>query len=166
VPFTFVRPVDVRVFDERPILDIGTGDGQTLDALIPGAHDVVAIDRSFEMLRTSGLSLVVCADARVLPFRDNSLRTVLAADLFHHLDDEALLTVLRETRRTLKDRGRLVAWWYAAAATPAPDAPRFPRTIDVVATALGSAGFSSSEELELDIEIGGGPPTVGLLGRS
>jgi SAM-dependent methyltransferase len=158
MPFTFVRPADTRVLETRPVLDIGTGDGQTIRSLIGADSGIVGVDRSIELLSSTGLAHVACADAAALPFADGSFSTVLAADLFHHVDD--LERVIAEIRRVLRPDGALVAWWYANAAHEAPDAPRFPRSFDEVA-----ALWPGAEPLELEIVLGGGPPTVGLLGR-
>lgn len=160
MPFTFVRPADTRLLDERPLLDLGTGDGQTLRTLAPDLRDIVATDRSFDVLRSAGVPRVVCAEAGTLPFVDDSFATVLAADLFHHIED--LEAVLSEIRRVLRPDGRLVAWWYERAAHGAPDAPRFPRSFEEVASHWPAARVRA---LDLEIVIGGGPPTVGLLGR-
>ena len=157
MPFTFVRPADPRVLDGRPLLDVGTGDGQTLRALVENHGLVVGIDRSTILRPTVG------ADAVLLPFGGSVFATVLAADLFHHLDDAALTLTLEELWRVLRPDGLVVAWWYAGEATSAPDAPRYPRTIEPVRDALTSAGFTNVRELGLDVVLGGGPPTVGIV---
>jgi ubiquinone/menaquinone biosynthesis C-methylase UbiE len=107
----------------------------------------------------------VNAEAGHLPFRDESFATVLGADLFHHLDDANLATVLGEISRVLPPEGRLVAWWYERPGRDAPDAPRYPRDYSVVATAAGAAGFTSVSKLDLTTTVDAGPPTVGLVAR-
>ncbi len=162
--WTFVRPRDASLLTPRPLLDVGTGDAQTVLELADAT--AVGIDRSLETLRAakqSGLGRVVCGDTLSLPFRPGSFAVVLAADLLHHIPDSSLTNVLREARAVLRPDGRLVAWWYEQSPHPAPDAPRFPRGVDEVLRALRDAGFDSGEELELDATVGGGPPTVGIV---
>jgi len=154
VPFTFVRPVDARVLEGRPLLDLGTGDGQTLRTLVGDLREVVTVDRS------TVLAPMVAADALALPFADGSFVTVLAADLIHHVGD--LDALFAEVARVLRPDGVLVAWWYETAPHEAPDAPRFPRSYAEVAA---HARFGDVRPLDLEITLGGGPPTVGLLGR-
>jgi SAM-dependent methyltransferase len=160
VAFSFVRPCDVSLVEPRPLLDLGCGDGQT--ALGLGAHDAFGVDRSIESLRAaraSGLTRLTQARADILPFRDGTFRVVLAADLIHHVEDVAAL--FAEIGRVLRPGGILVAWWYAQAPHPAPGIPRFPRSYEDVA----AEASLDVEPLDLEIVIGGGPPTVGLLGR-
>jgi ubiquinone/menaquinone biosynthesis C-methylase UbiE len=167
VPWTFVRPADPSVLAGRPLLDIGTGDGQTVLAVADPTGLVVGLERSLEALRVArrtGVERAVCADAERLPVGSQRVAAVLAADLFHHLDRERLGRVLAEVHRVLVSGGRLVAWWYELPARPAPDAPRFPRPYEEIAGAVSRAGFGSVERLALS---GGeeGPPTVGVDAR-
>jgi ubiquinone/menaquinone biosynthesis C-methylase UbiE len=166
--WTFVRPADPGVLSGRPLLDLGTGDGQTLIALTASAGNglVVGLDRSLQALRPArltGLELVVCSSVPELPFRTGSFEVVLAGDLFHHLGTDALCSALGELRRVLRSGGRVVAWWYERAAHPAPDAPKFPRLYADVAPMVEAAGFASVVPLELEQPLASGPPTVGLL---
>lgn len=163
VPFSWVRPVDPRVLEGRPLLDVGVGDGQTLRTLIERRGLVVGTDRSADALRAArdvGVPLVR-AEGAALPFRDGSFEAVLAGDLFHHLDDSALNVVLREVRRVLAVGGRLVAWWYAKPGRPSPDAPRFPRSAPDVERTASAAGYEPSR-LELVTELVQSPRTEGL----
>lgn len=145
----------------RPLLDLGTGDGQTLAALVEVGGLVVGVDSAIDLLRPGDVN----AEGDRLPFRDQSFATVLAADLFHHLDDERLALVLTEIVRVLEPRGLLVAWWYEQPGRDAPDAPRYPRTYPVGAGAAGAAGFKAVSELELRSTVDAGPPTVGVVAR-
>ncbi len=162
MPWAWVRPVDMGLLEGRPLLDLGTGDGQTLAALVEPRGLVVGADRSSEALRAArgkGFALMA-ADATALPFRSGTFDTVLAGDLFHHLDDAALRAVVGEVRRVLRGGGRLVAWWYGSAGREAPDTPRHPRRFEDVETA--SDGFSVIR-LELEMSLEPAPPTVGLV---
>lgn len=150
------------------MLDLGTGDAQTISALTPSTGLVVGVDRSARVLRAArraGLTLAVEADAALLPFRDRTFETVLAADVLHHLADEALRHVLTEIRDVLLPSGRFVAWWYAASSRPAPDAPGYPRPLDVVMGAAAAVGLGAVEPLDLEVVLPGGPETVGLIAR-
>ena len=128
-----------------------------MGTLVAGGGLVVGLDRSADLLRRGSVN----AEADRLPFGAGAFATVLAADLFHHLDDGELVSVLGEIRRVLASGGRLVAWWYERAGIDAPDAPRFPRTFGDVAQRV--AGFGRVEALSLEVTLEAGPPTVGLL---
>jgi ubiquinone/menaquinone biosynthesis C-methylase UbiE len=155
MPWTFVRPRDRSLLAARPMLDIGTGDGQTLRALVDDPSGIVAIDRSTSLLTPGGLA----GDVMALPFADEAFATVLAADLLHHVGD--LDGAFAEIERVLRPDGLFVAWWYERSPHDAPDAPRFARTYEEVAAHTSL----DVEPLELEIVLGGGPPTVGIVGR-
>lgn len=123
--WAFVRPVDTSLLGQRPLLDLGTGDGSTVAALTQGGM-IVGVDRDRTLLRPGGVNAL----ADVLPFRSGSIGTVLAADVFHHLDDDALTRSLGEIARVLRKGGRLVAWWYEHTTDTSPDAPRYARALD------------------------------------
>lgn len=156
--WTWVRPADPSLLDGRPLLDLGTGDGQTLNALAPSGL-VIGIDRDPTLLRRGSVN----AEAHRLPIASKTIETVLAADLFHHLADPSLARAMQEVARVLAASGRLVAWWYETPGRPAPDAPRHPRAYEAVAAAALEAGFGSVGPLELTTTMASGPPTVGLL---
>jgi SAM-dependent methyltransferase len=117
---------------------------------------VVGVDRTLEFLRPGSVN----TRADRLPFKDRSFATVLAADLFHHLDDERLAAVLAEVDRVMRADGRLVGWWYEHTSDRSPDAPRHPRGFDAFVALAQPAGFRV-EALELVVEIPGSP-TVGV----
>lgn len=155
--FTWVRPADPNLLAGRPLLDLGTGDGQTLAALAPGGGLTVGVDSTIDLLRPGAVN----AEADELPFSDRSFATVLAADLFHHLDDARLGAVIEEIARVLGPHGRLVAWWYEQAGRHAPDAPRYPRSLDAV-LAKTRRMFRDSGALALEMTLEPAPPTVGI----
>jgi ubiquinone/menaquinone biosynthesis C-methylase UbiE len=157
VAWTFIRPADPSVLDGRPLLDLGTGDGQTLDALAARDGLTVGVDRTFHLLGPGAVN----AEARELPFRGGSFATVLAADLFHHLDDAELLAALTEIGRVMAPQGRLVAWWYEETSDRSPDAPRYPRTRDAFTALARTSGFSV-ETLEVIATVADSP-TVGVV---
>ncbi len=157
--FTWVRPADPSVLEGRPLLDLGTGDGQTLATLVRGPGLAVGVDRTIALLRPGSVN----AEAGCLPFRDGCFETVLAADLFHHLDDGSLSLVLVELARVLRPGGRLVAWWYETASRDAPDAPRYPRRLEAVTSA--AVQFKEVENLALEMTLEPAPATIGMLAR-
>jgi SAM-dependent methyltransferase len=157
--WSWVRPADPSLLDGRPLLDLGTGDAATIRGL---RGLVVGLDRSPEALRTAGSGRFVAGRAEQLAFRDGSLAVVVAGDLFHHLDDDALEATLGEVRRVLRPDGLLVAWWYERPSRPGPDAPRYPRSFDAVAA---FAEFDRIEQLDLVLTLDPAPATVGLVAR-
>jgi SAM-dependent methyltransferase len=164
VTWTWARPTDPTLLDGRPLLDLGTGDGQTLTTLVEDGL-IVGLDRSIQALgaaRRAGIERLVCASSDDLPLRDDRIGSVLAADLFHHLTDERLARALSEIRRVLRPDGSLVAWWYEHAGRPGPDAPAHPRSFELVADAIAEAGMKATA-LELEFSIEPVPPTVGVL---
>jgi SAM-dependent methyltransferase len=165
VKWTFLKPADESLLEGRPLLDVGTGDGQTLARLVRGPGVVVGLDRSFDALRAAGhtgIRLRVCSESGALPFGDGAIGTVLAGDLFHHLDDEQLRVASKEARRVLRAGGRLVAWWYESHARRVPGAPRFPRTYEAVAKIVTEAGFVGCADLLLEMTLQPAPKTASL----
>jgi SAM-dependent methyltransferase len=166
MPWTWVRPADPSLLDGRPLIDLGTGDGRTPAALGADGGLVVGVDRSPDAIRAArkaGVGRLVRAEAAWLPFRDGAIARVVAGDLFHHLAEAELASVLSEVRRVLRRGGLLVAWWYERGSRPAPDAPRFPRPLAVVDGLVTKAGFASTEALQLEFNLEPAPATVGLL---
>ena len=117
------RIVDTLQDEPRQrILDVGGGYGRVSGSLAR-RHDVTLVDISPEMIeeahrRWPGLK-VVEADARSLPFEDESFDVVLANDLLPHLND--LRTPLAELHRVSRRGGRVVfdttnssPWWVLA----------------------------------------------------
>ncbi|PWC89387.1 hypothetical protein TSH100_04925 [Azospirillum sp. TSH100] len=91
------------------ILDVGGGYGR-ITGPFAGRHDVTLVDISHEMLaeakeRFPALT-VQQADARKLPFADDSFDLVIAMDLLCHLPD--LEAGVRELQRVVKPGGRIV----------------------------------------------------------
>lgn len=84
----------VEWIKERPVLDVGAGDGKITDML--GA---VGFDNDLEgikLAQAKGVP-VVFGDAYKFPFRSNSFMAVFAGDVFEHL--EFPLVALREVHR-------------------------------------------------------------------
>ncbi len=128
------------------LLDVGTGTGALLRELSrrPGPpRRAVGVDSSARMLAAAGhLSpgwKLVEADARSLPFENDSFDVVTAAYLLHVLDHGDRNRVLEEIARVLRPAGRLV--------TVTPALPRAPvgRALlrPVAAMAERSSGLAS-----------------------
>lgn len=167
MPWTWVRPEDLSVLAGDRLLDLGVGDGMTLEALNPPARLVVGLDRSADALVAATRRMrhrLAAAEADHLPFRSACLDVVMAADLFHHLPEEALLETLGEISRVLRPGGRLVAWWYERHGREDVDGPRFPRPLNPVLRTVGETGFTEVKELPLRVAAGAAP-TVGLVAR-
>lgn len=163
--WAWIRPADPSALDGRPLLDLGCGDGQTLRTLVTGSGLAVGLDRSLDALRAarrSGVRRLVCADASELPFADGAFACVLAADLFHHLDDAELRGVLADVRRVMRDGGRLIAWWYERPGRGGPGAPRYPRAYGDVAEPARAAGLSPAA-LALELTLEPAPATAGIV---
>jgi SAM-dependent methyltransferase len=156
VAWTFVRPEDPAVLAGRPLLDLGTGDGQTVAALAPEGF-VVGVDERVDLLRHGAVNAL----AGALPFGNASFETVLAADLFHHMDDPHLAAAIAEIARVLRPGGHLIAWWYEHTSDTSPDAPRFARPYDEVAVEVRAVDLTV-EPLELKVAAPNSA-TVGLL---
>ena len=71
------------------ILDVGSGTGATLRAVIPEAKDVIAIDKSNSMLQrciiTNQAVRGVVADATALPFKPGCFDMITAVGVFEYV---------------------------------------------------------------------------------
>lgn len=82
----------VREIGTSPILDIGCGGGEYIEALSP-THDIVGVD----ILEYDNRSRIVRGDATRLPFQDDAFSTVLLFEVLEHLED--IDACLQEIRR-------------------------------------------------------------------
>ena len=102
------------------VLDVGCGKGEaTVHAALAGA-EVYGLDYAEGSLSLSRASLQVLpedarkrtvlirADAKSIPFTDESFDRIFILDLIEHLHDWELSTALREVRRLLKPGGYVV----------------------------------------------------------
>ena len=115
------REVMVRALADHPfsrVIDVGCGTGSLLMALhrrFPTAH-LTGLDADEGALRLAAGKLSSAgaeadlrpADARHLPFPDDSADAITSSLFFNHLNDETKVTVLREIRRCLSPRGLVV----------------------------------------------------------
>lgn len=112
VALALVRAIECRQLAglewERPILDIGCGDG--LFAEILAVRPEVGLDCSPRELgsaaRRGVYRALVCGDVAALPFQDGSFATILANGVLEHVRD--LAKGLCEIARVLWPGGRLL----------------------------------------------------------
>lgn len=96
------------LFDRLPLagrlLDLGSGTGTLAAGYAERGADVVALDRSGEMLRQAPVAARVVARAEACPFADASFDAVVAGQCWHWFDGPA---VARECTRLLAPGGVL-----------------------------------------------------------
>jgi ubiquinone/menaquinone biosynthesis C-methylase UbiE len=111
------------------VLDVGCGTGTLAIAAkrqVGPAGTVYGIDPSPEMTarankkaNQAGVEVVFGNGmAQGLPFRDGQFDVVLATLMLHHLPGKARHQCVREMRRVLKPKGRVVAVDFASSARP------------------------------------------------
>lgn len=115
------REAMVRSLADRPfsrVIDVGCGTGSLLMALhrrFPTAH-LTGLDADEGALRLAAGKLasmgavidLLPADARHLPFPNDSADAITCSLFFHHLNDLSKTAVLREIHRCLSPSGTLV----------------------------------------------------------
>ncbi len=98
------------------ILDLGCGEGRNSLYLSQVGYNIIGIDLSFKaasvmknnFFEESLKGLVLTGDARLLPFKSNSLDGILAHHLFDHLDKNGFDQAISECLRILKPGGVLL----------------------------------------------------------
>ncbi len=97
------------------VLEIGCGSGKTAGALLHRSCDVTAIDFSEKAVEMTRQIMMRCdkgdavvADARYLPFHDNTFECVVARHVIGHVRIEGRRAVAREAARVLQPAGHLV----------------------------------------------------------
>jgi SAM-dependent methyltransferase len=87
---------------DGPVLDVGCGRGQYLDAVRAAGFDAVGVDLS------PGMAPDLVGDASRLPFADGSFGAALALHMLYHLPDPT--DGLRELDRVLRPEGVVVVF--------------------------------------------------------
>lgn len=94
------------------ILDLGCGTGQHAEQFDEVRY--LGLDLSATYLAAAKANhprrLWCQADATQLPFRTQSIHTIMICGLLHHLDDATVSRTLSEASRVLADGGCLVVW--------------------------------------------------------
>lgn len=92
------------------VLEIGCGNGKTLGCM-PADWQITALDMSLEALRLCRRSgpryELILADARALPFQDESFDAVFAFHVTGHLPAPGRQALAREAARVIASGGRL-----------------------------------------------------------
>ena len=103
------------------VLDIGCGDGKTLEALVHHSHDITAIDFSKEAVAMSHRFLAsydsghaLVADGRRLPFADDAFGGIIARHVIGHQYREGRMAIASEAARVLQPCGRLFFFEFSA----------------------------------------------------
>ncbi|MDI6654508.1 MAG: class I SAM-dependent methyltransferase [Candidatus Hydrothermarchaeota archaeon] len=87
------------------ILEVGCGNGKTLDQLLERGYDAVGIDVAREALKFGGRNLV--SDVRQLPFSNSSFDAVVCRFVLEHLYERERAQAIAEMRRVLRQSGLL-----------------------------------------------------------
>ena len=115
-PVALWRAVELRVLAsapfQRPILDLGCGDGLIAEVLFAGEPRVEAgFDPWFDQVRkapqTGAYRYVQQAYGDALPYPDARFATIVSNSVLEHIPD--LDPVLRESARVLRSGGRFIA---------------------------------------------------------
>lgn len=85
----------------RNITKIGEGEKIALDK---GYGDCLGLKELLKKLHRYKLVSIICADARKLPFKDNSVDTISS---WHGLDERKMEDAIRESKRILKRNGKI-----------------------------------------------------------
>jgi SAM-dependent methyltransferase len=114
-PVALWRAVELRVAAqqryERPLLDLGCGDGLIGKALFGAGRQVdVGLDPWMDQVRRAANSTVYHhvdqAIGHAMPYADQRFATVFSNSVLEHIHD--VEPVLREVRRVLQDGGRFI----------------------------------------------------------
>jgi SAM-dependent methyltransferase len=114
-PVALWRAIELRVAAEqryeRPLLDLGCGDGLIGGVLFgTGGRVDVGLDPWMDQLRQAADSTVYRhvdqADGHAMPYADEGFATVFSNSVMEHIRDVA--PVLREVRRVLQPGGRFI----------------------------------------------------------
>jgi ubiquinone/menaquinone biosynthesis C-methylase UbiE len=107
------------------VLDVGCGDGTTIQTILPITSDIVGIDNDTRAVEDAQLKLssapnvkIVLADALKLPFEDKAFDVVIHMMTLVNFERNKV-KVLQEMSRVLKDNGKIIISVYSEHAFPA-----------------------------------------------
>lgn len=90
------------------VLDVGSGENVAGDAISSLSNaTIISVDLDLQVLKDSGNSHSVNAEAQSLPFADSSFDALVSTELIEHLESEAGRSFLVEAFRVLKPGGIL-----------------------------------------------------------
>ena len=168
------------------VLDLGCGIGNILIALserIDFMHPPVGVDVSPDLIHIGEREIAKAglhdriglevAPATRLPFEDGAFDVVLTSHVLKHLDDEVLLTGLREVARVLRPGGRFLLWEFEKSARSALlfwsarlsglPPPFQLRTMAEFSGALRSTGFQRIVRVDTGVFLMPPVPRLALL---
>lgn len=102
------------------ILDIGCGRGDLIFHLSKNGWSIYGLDYSENALSFAKETIrplldnirkkirLLCADACRLPFKNNTIDFICSIDVFEHLRDNELKSLVKEMYRVLKKKGRFI----------------------------------------------------------
>lgn len=100
---------DIRLPPGTRVLEVGCGNGKAVSSIRGEDLSISVVDFSLEALRLSKtidtIDERVLADARLLPFRDESFDVIIAFHLLEHLSPGGMVAVVREMGRVLRSGG-------------------------------------------------------------
>ena len=106
------------------VLDVGCGDGTTIQTILPITTNVVGIDNDPKAVEDAKVKLlstptvkVMLADALTLPFPDKTFDVVLHMMTLVNFQENKI-QALREMVRVLKDDGKIIVSVYSEDALP------------------------------------------------
>lgn len=144
------------------VLDVGCGTGAQLNIYRSYGCRVFGIEMSAGMIATArqkypGRLNLSRADAVHMPYRNQTFDLILLSMMLHEISVENRLAVLVETRRVLKDSGRVLVIDYRAGR---PNRP-FGRLLRVLITGIEwAAGRSHFDNYRNFMKTGGLPPLL------
>ena len=111
-----LRKIGIKMFPPKEgmaVLDIGCGTGAHLEHYQKAGCDVFGIDQSPSMLQVArnrlGESANLCmGDASNMPYPDNEFDLIIISTALHEMPREVRSAVINESKRTLKENGRIL----------------------------------------------------------
>ena len=106
-----MKIVASQILNQNPLLDVGCGSGM-ISKLIDRNFSYVGIDFNLNYLSSGwkgrDVDGKIAGNVLELPFRSESLKTVLLLHVVEHFPERLQLPLLKETSRVLQSGGRLI----------------------------------------------------------